>query len=286
MNIKIVIVDDDIYNAESIHDSINSFKSIYPDKEINYTVIEVFDGIFAYQNALKFIKANQNEIDIILADYQLTRGLGIDLLKQISKGYRIYRVIHSETDISFLKLKDDYKLFVDYFIYSKEDDSIHKALKIYERDILNIMLFGNKEFQSSYYINDTKLNFVAGKPIKGLNILPAEIMFIHSLGEEKFIIYYCDNKTGMIDSRIGWKITINNFQTDDFENYLFKRVHKQTIINLLWVSNFNIFQEEIEFIPSIKNMAFKRKFNFSDLFKEEVLPHLSDINKLPDFFRR
>lgn len=158
MEITVVIVDDDKYIPETLKEIVESYRSIYHDEGVTYKVIQVFKEIFAYAKAKEYILAHQENIDILLIDYHLTRGLGTDLFALIKKEYKIYRILHSQTDNSLDESQDGLsnKIY-DHFCRTKEPEKIHESLEKFEKTILDIKLYGNKLFRGKSFLNLAKL---------------------------------------------------------------------------------------------------------------------------------
>ncbi len=279
MEIFVIVIDDIIDNADYIKNCIERYTSAYVEnKNIIYRVIS-FGGDNAYPEAKKYILSNQIVIDVIFADYQLGKGYGTDLFKLITPKFRIYKILHSETDRSLINTQD--LINIDYHSFSttksKNEIDIHEALKKYENKILSIKLKGNNSFRDKYFNDLGKLTEQAkGEIGKNNSVKYYQAIFVESLANENIQVHYYDENTKTVQSFGKTTLTISG----DFitKNLWFKRLNRKTAINLLWVSKIDIFNNIVEFISPDNKKVFL-PFAPDKCFEDEVRPLINQIEK-------
>jgi len=273
MVVKVVIVDDLRRNIRHLKNAVEGYESIFADS-VFYRITESFGGRFAFQEAKQFILAKEQEIDILMVDYNLEDGYGTDLLKLLTGKYKIYRILHSITDDTLdTNLELHMKLYDD-FCKSKDEQKIKKVISKYENEIVTIKLNGNPFFRSpKYRLNDngkTRFSWVSFQ-----NILYAE-----STGGDYIRITYIKHDKIHNDKEVsGYRLT-------DFtgSKYPFHSLHSKLVINLLWVAGFNYSNKTITFITP-DNSRLELPFLENDVFEIEIKPQIKNIiGNIPVFF--
>lgn len=283
MEITVVIVDDDKYIPDNLKKIVEGYQSIYHNEGVTYKVIQVFKEIFAFAKAKEYILDHQEDIDILLIDYHLTRGLGTDLFALIKKEYKIYRILHSQTDNSLDESQEELsnKIY-DHFCRTKEPEKIHESFEKFEKNILDIKLYGNRPFRDRNFINLAKLNLASNLPtFAGINLF--DILYAQSIGNDQITICFRDFNTKKIDFRTRTGKRLPFFTNSQFH---FKSINTQTVINLLWVAKIDTSVNTIRFI-TLDNIVCELSYTPSPtIFDTEIKPLISDIGKnIPLFLK-
>jgi len=273
---NIVIVDDNLINCASLELSINTFISDLAE----YEVIKVFGGIKAFGQAKKYITHNQQEIDILLVDYRLNGNYGTELFKVINNSkYNIYKILHSEWDTSLVSTKDDLQSNKYHdFCQSKGLTHIQKAIKKFETEVLEVKLFGNKNFREKHTNNKDADRKCAGDSISFYDIVYAETV---GKGEEVLkIVYVHDYKLDEYTTKVK-ELAIKALCKT---NLFFRRLNSHFVVNLLWVADVEKYFDSalgeekvrIKFITP-DNLVCHKESHITSLFQKEVLPNISKI---------
>lgn len=285
MDINILIVDNDLNQAYTICKIVNDYQSKYRIDGIQYK-IKLFDSPFAFGDAWKYLTQSQIEVDIMLIDYELIQGKGTDLFELIKKDLQVYKILHSETAKSLLATRHGHKIIYDAYCETKGNIDVEEELKIFESEILDIKLYGNKRFRDPNFTNRTRLTRTKQLPKFG-GVLFFDILFAFidkTIRNKQFIrIFYRDHTTKKIKTFPRSTHRLTYFEQEKS----FKRVGPTMVINLLWVASIDAAKKVIRFI-TLDNSIFEFPYDPEDsCFNLEILPFLSDINNgIPEFFRR
>ena len=295
MDIKVVIVDDDIIQAKIVENAVNSFESKKNETNVRYKIIEICKGNHAFEKVKDYIQKFQKDIDILFVDYNLDNNhLGTEVFKLLKKDFRIYKVLHSQTDISFVQaqkqfINKEYNIFSvskdSEYIHKSQKDvfSIHKVLEYFDEEIITTKLTGNKIFKDKYFDVRGKLRKDANnRIIASFPVTYFQALYIESNGNDNYTLFYYDNDSKKIQSIPKTKLGLESFLRTPLE---FKQVSRRLVINLLWVSKIDILNNVIEFIRP-DNQKFSISFIPDKYFDEDVKPHIKEIEEnIHPFFK-
>jgi hypothetical protein len=285
MTIRVLVVDDKRILAKNLEGIVNGFKSRFAN--VSYIVKKTIFGSNTFDEARAYIQEYQEEIDMMMVDYNLDSDeKGEDLLDYVNpEKLSIYILMNSVTKDSLLKTQYIRGIKYDDFCESKLQTAITKHLDKYESEILAIKLFGNPEWRNSYMLNEfreqqeiTKLRF-GGIPIQ--NILYAKTA---NIGSKQITAYYYSAAINNKDEVTRSTHTINDFRRTGLP---FKRISQSVFINLLWVAKIDISNKKIRFITPGNIIVEMADYEPSEIFYEEVLPFIHNIDKeIPTFFKK
>ncbi len=284
MDINVVIVDDDKFNAQELLKSINNYKSFYEAEGIEYKVIKVFDTVHAFVNARNYLSHLTDKIDILLVDYNLGAGLGTDLFRLVKNQNQIYKILHSETDNSLDEAQDDYRKSYNKFCRSKKEETIGNALKDFEEKVLGLKLYGNKVFIKKHFI-DQDFKLESGKMFGGIkffDILYAKSEPYGESGNYQITIFYRDTNSREIHSLSRTSQRLSFFT----EGLLFKNICKDIAINFLWVTRIDINENKIRFL-SLDNTLFElSNITISEKYLSGIKPFIPELDEIiPSFLK-
>ena len=280
LKINIVLVDDNILNAQKLEMAVESYQS-----ELAIYHVKTFSRVNAFQEAKRYILSNQQEIGLLLVDYNLNGNYGTDLFKLVDNArYRIYKILHSITDASIRYTKEELRdKQYDDFCYSKDKDDIQSALSAFENSILNVMLYGNKNFRSKYFNESTnRIGSIESQKISTKStIIFFDVLYVESLKNERIAIHYRDLVSGEIHTATSTSSTLKEFKE---LNPNFKSVNSHLIVNLLWVAYIDTNVLEIIFVMT-NNSVQHLKYVPTALFDQEIRPSLPKISEhIPTYF--
>ncbi len=278
--INIVLVDDNLLNAQSLQWAIENFESDIAEYQIT-----TFTSVNAFTEARRYIIGNQSEIGLLLVDYNLLDHFGTELFKVIDqKSYRIYKILHSITDDSIKSTKNELKnLWYDDFCSSKDEKDIQIALKTFENTILKVKLFGNRNFRSKYF-NEHAYRISkdeAEKISTRSTISYFDVLYIESLKNEHISVAYRDSGSRKLKILNTTSLTLKQFRKSGL---FFRHMNSTLLVNLLWVAKIDTDINRVKFI-SADNSIIHLDFNPTTLFDQEVRSLLPQISgHIPSFF--
>ncbi|XVJ66890.1 MAG: hypothetical protein HEQ40_12250 [Lacibacter sp.] len=291
MEIRVIIADDDKTNSETLKEIVERFNnySMYKNVGVIYKVLAVFEGIHAFSEARSFLECGNSDFDIFLADYHLKRGLGTDLFKLVNKEFKVYNILHSETDHSFVLAKKEIRenlVLVHDEVYTKDQSSIHEALRRFESYILSVRLFGHSLFRSKYFADyQYGITTPSGGDLfyKTLNVRNVDILYISSLGNDEYHVFYRLQTTREITDFKAKKIQVGELIRSDL---IFRKVNSKLIVNMLWVAHIDLFSQSIAFTTITGKLHYIHYID-TGLFTIQIFPLVNQINRgISSFFRK
>lgn len=266
LQLTILIIDDDKYQAFNLQENIVNYKSLLNRKRdifnreisVVYSVIingtdnlkfEEFDGSKAYNHSVKYLEENIKDIDIILCDYHLMGKEGSDFLKMVyimeaQNGISIFKVLLS-TGSEYQKHQQE--KYVNYIFNSKDRDSVNSILfQYFEKNILNIKLMGNPLYYSTFYKENS--GDILSKNDASTLIIKEEIQFIqmhyiHTTKMKENCYFSYLNSNYQIDEK-----PYSDSLIELNKKEIFFKVTKSLYINMLWYADYDVLKNRIKFI--------------------------------------
>ena len=274
--------------ADAIHDVLIARNT---KSKIAEYIPHVFCKRTHYTDTADFILdciAHNKPVDLIFGDYHLGGHKNGFELFDLFKGspIRPFRMLHSNTRQTLIEHTDELLAGkYDKFSPSKSEKMILKRLKEYEAEILNVKLFGNPLYYSSYY--DNLIDFTPSKEANNENgkLRLIDVICIETENSNHYITYR-KIKNGSIEIVEREKFSSRKYMQEEFrekaEKLKYIRLNKSITANLLWVSKIDLIQKEkeVHFIYPDSCKHTKKIYSLSE--KKEYINLLGDdLIKLP-----
>lgn len=194
---RIAICEDDIYTVDKLKESVSRFMG---DKEISCTVD-------TFMTAEEFFKSTE-DYDLMLLDYSLPDGTGMDIAKKI-------RLTNKRTTIIFITA------YSEYVFESFEVDTFRYLLKPIDDEKLHKVL-------SSFIDNFEQYSRIEVPLTNGVTFVSLpEIMYIESSGRYTTVRL---NSTSYLSTK-----ALSAFQAE-INSFRFFRTHRTFLVNMKYIA--------------------------------------------------
>ena len=269
MKVNALIIDDLPLYADTITTVMQQRTDSLDDIEYHPTT---FSGEGCFNQAKEYIFNNSNSIDLVFSDFNLgTGGNGIDLFNVFHElNCKPYRILHSNTDHSFIEHSEDYRDSYDAFCVSKETPHINKNLSIYENTIAKIKQYGNPNFHDFYYDRQNAFRQKKDAKIAMGSIAPLIDIMSYQTSDDHHTFTYRNFHNGRITAStrtISGRLYSQSALKDLTSELAFAHLNQSQSVNLLWVSKIDLDNQHVYFISPDSVIQSMKVFNFSQAQK-------------------
>ena len=209
---NVLIVEDEIKTATLLKSLIES--------NTEYSVVEIFDSI---DKTVRFLKNEQDAVDLLFLDIQLADGQSLNIFEQVEINIPVvFCTAYDEFVMQAFKNNG-----IDYILKPFEDDDIYNALKkvgklkeSFSKDSFNITEKIKSIFKEEKTYQENVIVNVGNKMIP----ISVEDIGLFHLENESVKIYCFDNKKYMLFKRLDEIQSI-------LDEKLFFRINRQMIVN-------------------------------------------------------
>ncbi|MCK4663882.1 MAG: response regulator transcription factor [Bacteroidales bacterium] len=213
--IKVLIIEDEIPAAEKLELLLHRYDAD----------IEIIDIITSVEKSIEWLKQNENKIDLIFIDIQLTDGISFDIFKAVEvKKPVIFTTAYNEYAIDAFKVNS-----IDYLLKPIIFEDLCKSIEKFKNFSKNLP-------SSSQFISPEIIDAISKMQKKYKNRFLIKIgEHIKSLKTENISLFYAEGRTVFVITEKKRKYIVD-FKLEELENILdpseFFRLSRSFIINI------------------------------------------------------